>query len=213
MGVLVDGSNIVGASGTLTPPSVGTLMCWLRSDVLSGTQRILGCTDNFEGRFSGATLFADWGISGGNSLTFGTMVTGTIYHIAATWNTTSGTGQTYQDGAFVASDSARNGVSGGNWSLNARGTFEPWDGAMDDARIYNRVLSAAEINDIYRLRGADGIVNGLLHRWTMNEGSAGSAVATNGVKDVVGGYDLGPVSGSPTYARGTILFRRKAVAS
>lgn len=202
-------SDIVGSTSTLTPPTVGTIVAWIRPSALSGTQRILGCSDNFEGRFDGTTLYSDWGISGGNSLNFGALSNNVLYHIAATWNVSTGAGQTYLDGAFVASDSARNGVSGGAFSLNARGTTNPFINALDDARIYNRVLSAGEIESIYRSRGSDSIHSGLLHRWTMSEGEAGANIVANGVKDVVGGYHLGIRSGTPQYARGTILFRRR----
>lgn len=50
---------------------------------------------------------------------------------------------------------------------------------VGDVRLYDRALSAAEIETMWTLRGLDGLVHGLLHRWQLREwvpgGTAGGA--------------------------------------
>jgi len=46
-------------------------------------------------------------------------------------------------------------------------------GDAADVRAYNRVLSAEEHETIYACRGSDGIVDGLVGRWPLNEGPPG----------------------------------------
>lgn len=55
---------------------------------------------------------------------------------------------------------------------------------MEDIRIYNRDISAAEVSTIYACRGHDCILSGLASRWTLNEGASGTSPAlVSNIKD------------------------------
>jgi len=51
---------------------------------------------------------------------------------------------------------------GHNWNYN-------YYGYLEDVRIYDRVLSAEEMQSIYHSAGADNIAYGLKNRWVLNE--------------------------------------------
>ena len=59
-----------------------------------------------------------------------------------------------------------------------------YKGPIDDSRVYNRVLSPAEIKIIYNARGADNIVDGLLGRWPMNEKPDGETAITPALTEI-----------------------------
>jgi len=65
---------------------------------------------------------------------------------------------------------------------------------MADCRLYDRALSAAELETMYTLRGVDGIVHGLLHRWQLREWAPGATASGAGATK-----DSGPgqVNGTP----------------
>ncbi len=87
----------------------------------------------------------------------------------------------------------------------------PWDGDIDDARIYQRALSAEEILTIFTARGTDGIVDGLLSRYHLNEQPPGTVapVTANFVKDVGPSKNDGDAVGGPIYSDSILRFRRK----
>jgi len=55
-----------------------------------------------------------------------------------------------------------------------------FDGWIEDARLYNRILSANEIATIYAQQGTDGIVSGLLGRYMLNEGAKNVVASGSG---------------------------------
>jgi hypothetical protein len=88
--------------------------------------------------------------------------------------------------------------------------FRNVDGPLGDLRVYNRILTPAEIQTIYQARGVDGIVAGLLSRWPMDEGpDGGVASGTDTVKDVGGSENDGTPTNSPDYDDGIIRSRRR----
>lgn len=81
-------------------------------------------------------------------------------------------------------------------------------GLIDDVRVYDRALSAAEVATLYAQNGADGIVYGLISRWKMDEASPGTVAAGAGVvKDDIGGLGATP-GGNPVYAESDLQWRR-----
>lgn len=78
------------------------------------------------------------------------ITTRTWYHVAVTY--TSGMTLTYVNGALSHSNTTVSGNltvaaglrMGGRWGQNLA-----FNGAMDDVRVYNRVLSATEVSDLY----------------------------------------------------------------
>ncbi len=76
----------------------------------------------------------------------GTLLTNRLYHIAATRK--SGLVTIYVDGVSVYSQTAADSIGGScNWTLGngPNYTTEAFGGIIDDARVYRRALSAAEI--------------------------------------------------------------------
>ena len=104
---------------------------------------------------------------------------------------------------FNPTTNVRIGATG----LGGSGFF---NGKMNDVRIYNRVLSDDELQTIFAARGVDGIVNGLVGRWLLNEKSPGTTVSGAGsVKDIGPFGNNGTPVSAPVYIEGELRFRRK----
>ena len=76
---------------------------------------------------------------------------------------------------------------------------------IDDARLYNRILSAAEIETIYNSRGErDGIVYGLVGNYSFLEHPAGGTVALcvdySSNNNTLTTYNVGSSTSAPIYA-------------
>ncbi len=76
-----------------------------------------------------------------------------------------------------------------------------YDGTFDDFRMYNRPLPADEVETIFATRGNDGIVDGLVARFTMREKSVGST-ATG--PDII--RDVSPVQNDSSSITGTLTY-------
>lgn len=106
-------------------------------------------------------------------------------HICGTWNGTTMT--VYTNGIPVAT-TARTAAIGTATSLVAIGgayhtttsTDTYLDGGMEDLRVFNRSLSAAEIATIAFCNGRDGIRNGMVTSFRF-DGLAGTTLAANTV--------------------------------
>lgn len=86
-------------------------------------------------------------------------------------------------------------------------TSRPFDGLIEDVRVYSRALTVPEIQTIYASQGVDGIVTGLEGRWMLNEGAPGVTVpgTADQVKDISGNNRHGDVGGTnPVYAAGQL---------
>jgi len=108
------------------------------------------------------------------------LVTGKWMHVAGTYDGTSM--RLYLNGALIGSSS----ISAGLYALSGEYIFshplEPMDGKVDEARIWNRALSATEIRESMHL-ALYGTENGLLNYWQFNA-SEGTIL-----KDIAGGCD------------------------
>jgi len=92
----------------------------------------------------------------------------TWYHVVCTYE--SGDGEVYVNGIFDVDGTVGTTTPSQYLAIgNRTGATEGFKGILDDLRIYNRVLNAAEIATIFACRGSDGIVYGLLHRYMLNE--------------------------------------------
>lgn len=166
---------------SLSLPSTGSISFWIRVHAFDGP-RVLATNDNFEGRFDGSTLDCDWGKSGGNTMDVGALSLNTLHHIVSTWNTTSGAGSCYKDAVAGDTSTDRNSVTNDVMMFGDRsGTSDPLNGEIYDVRIYDRVLTAAEVQTLYSAGGGDGIVYGLVYRWTMDEDGEGDSFSVNGL--------------------------------
>lgn len=85
-----------------------------------------------------------------------------------------------------------------------------WNEDLEDGRLYNRALSAAEIATIYSARGHDGIVDSIVARWMMNEGPNNFPASGAGVIKDSGpnGLDGTPVN-TPVWENSELSFRKR----
>ncbi|MBQ40842.1 MAG: hypothetical protein CME15_00135 [Gemmatimonadetes bacterium] len=97
---------------------------------------------------------------------------GTWSHVAATYD--GATMRWYVNGTLIGSQAAAGGmlindpVQIGGWSGNSG---EQFTGDMDEVRVWNRALSAAEIN-AFRVRELTGADSGLVHYLRFNSEDA-----------------------------------------
>lgn len=162
------GSNDVRSNATFNPPARGTVAFWMkRDDSVSGTERILGTSDNWEIYIgSDGRVGFDLGASGTTSgfVTNSSLnVVNRWYHVVGVYDTIDDTYQIYIDGQLHKSGSYNLVDQSTNYlSLGTRyGSSERFDGTIDDLRIYNYELDAEEIADLH----------GLVGHWKFDEGS------------------------------------------
>ena len=155
--------------------------------------------------------------TGANGVAIGTttIVTGTWFHLGGTYDGT--TVRIYVNGVQEGTAGRTGNINSttapvriGAGSGSPITSEEPMDGDLDDARIYDRALSADEILTIYNSRGRDGIALGRVARYLMNEGAPGVAASGAGIIKDSGpnGLDGTPVN-SPIWASGQLTFSRK----
>jgi len=222
---------IVGTTGALRNVPGGTLMAWINPTSLAAARHtIFGCSVGTSGSTSRAKLSHDGtGLEGfGRALDAnsagvflaGTLSTGTWQHIAAKFDYVARTIELFINGVSVGVSAVITGWTSGNSSdtdsvscnlaSQHGGTSELFDGRIDDARMYGRLLSVAEIETIYATRGVDGITNGLQHRFLLNEAAPGVVVTT--LVNIGPLRNNGTPGGSPTYAESVLRKRRKLVS-
>lgn len=207
-----------------TITSAVTYMCWVKLTALptagtGGAFSFIGRNFNAGGTYSWefgvlttgrpvAEVTTNSGMVDSTS-TF-TMTTGTWYHCAATWDSTSQTTKIYMNGALSSSTSVpgttiSNTASsqfsiGVNIGVGNTGATQFLNGLIEDVRVYNRLLSANEILTISSLYGQDYITNNLLIRYMLNEGASGTNVVVANIKDSsINKVALTNMVGTPTY--------------
>jgi hypothetical protein len=84
-----------------------------------------------------------------------------------------------------------------------------FNGAITDARTYNRALTSQEIYNIYTSRGRDTIVVGLLDRWKLMQGPPGSVINIGDPRSVGSLQGIATPLGSPTWAENLGVSTRK----
>jgi type II secretory pathway pseudopilin PulG len=161
-GLLFDGKNdyiSVPYNSVFTITSELTLTAWIKSNKFNGSNIILSQgtvanTCNYElWTYNGKLVMGFYNGGWRNITAPNALATGTWYHVAATMEI-SGTGRLirlYQNGVQVTSGTTTYTPLGNAQGLTI-GEFPTgayWDGPLDDIRIYNRKLSADEIQQIY----------------------------------------------------------------
>lgn len=203
MGVLFNGSQWATSTASYSRASSNhTVSYWLRLDSNAAVRRPLGNTGTWEARTGGGgsnVLTSDYLQSG--TLGTVTMTVGTYHHVAFVQDVTGGNRFAYLDGALVNTVNSASfaGVQNGNLNIGVApgGASQGWLGAIDDIRIYNRVLPLGEIQTIHACRGTDGILDNIQHWWPMDEGAIGSTVS--GLIDVIAGLNCTTITGTPVY--------------
>jgi hypothetical protein len=189
---------------TVNPTGNQNLIAMMNDPASSGDQ--VGFRDQGTGEH-----ILSWAF-GGSTLVEGTFLptTDAWHHVVWTWDGT--THSLYVDGVLdntsttAPQTATPTAVNIGRWT----GGSEYFEGTVDDIRVYDRALSSEEIETMYAALGVDGIVAGLVSRWTMKEGSPGSIASGAGnVKDLAVNANNGEAFASPTYEAGELRFRRR----
>lgn len=97
--------------------------------------------------------------------------------------------------------------------LNSGAVAQGASAIIGDTRIYNRALSADEFKAIFESGGTDGVVNGLVGHWRMNEKPDGTTSAgASSVIDISKEGHHGSPSGNPVYRADELKLARAVVA-
>lgn len=220
-------------SSALNAVTAATLMGWIKPASLpAGLTVVIGLSNGLAAGSSRAKLgFTGNQIKGNgrcldadaNQTQLGTAAlvsTGSWQHIAATFDYTNKIIRLYYNGVLdvtsaavtwgAAPTSATNSL-GFNMGSQHGGGSEFFDGSIDDARVYNRLLSDNEIKTIFVSRGVDEIANGLQHRFLLSEGAPGVTATGSVIIDVAVRKMNGTPGGTtnPAWAASSIRFRRK----
>lgn len=206
--------------------SGGTMMGWVTYDSLGTSRSIIGVSigTGTGTRAKISSLAAntvelrarrlDADVSS-TVVTATTLVTGQRYHIAGVFDYSAHAGLIYINGELdtvgnfstltngsTSNTSAQTGTIG----ANEPGTANPWHGAMEDLRVYNRALGPGEIRTIYAMRGCDNILQDLFARWVLNEAAPG--VVAGEIPDLTSNRNVVVTIGTLNYVPGTLQLNR-----
>ncbi|MEK7180032.1 MAG: LamG domain-containing protein, partial [Patescibacteria group bacterium] len=210
------GSNCINAGSAASLDNIRqiTVMAWIAPDDVGDTSAgsivtKYGCgTDGWELKLDTTSRFAfsyqwtggigRWRTTNNLSPFFGT----TFQHVAVTYNSAASTNDPilYYNGASVAvSETNTPASSPDNDAANnlhigiGCGTYE-FDGRIDEVRVYNRILSAAEIKTLYQSGATKAnssqnlqLTSGLVGMWSFN----GPDITDNQILDVSGNGNHG----------------------
>ena len=143
-------------SSTYILPTTFTVSLWFQSSASPNIQGFFCTTSNPSYVNGSITIYSQNGnvycaySSVANNAAGYPITANTWYHAAITYN--SGTLTLYmngvQSGSSVTGTNTRNGITLGG-SSDAAPNYYPFTGLIDDLRIYNSVLTAAQISNIY----------------------------------------------------------------
>ena len=214
----VSGSGInVGNPASLDLTGSCTIMCWIN---LNADIQNIDIISKYKSSPRGFTLQTDdsppddtFGIFiiaktsstlQGSGWTANPLVTGTWYHLAGQFVPNTAV-QVWLDGILSSEKTGSipatmyNPVNDLHFASRPEGG-QNLNGILDDIRIYNRNLSAAEMITIHTARGRDNIIEGLVSRWSVNEGASGVTLSgSNSIKDLGANGNHGTPEGSPVY--------------
>jgi hypothetical protein len=224
-----DGPNYMAAATSLEGilGVIATFCVWIKT-TQTGSNQIFN-TANFCGVEQGGGVndifygaldnmeHTRMGRGGGVAAESTTIISDDTWHfVVLTSNSTTGLVEVYVDGVLEDSQTSDTGIITTTFSDIARmtdtagGADEFFGGTYDDVRIYDRILSAAEVTTLFATRGVDGIVDGLRNRWLMDEGPVGLAATISGQnKDAAQDQNNGTPTSSPVFAEGELRSRRR----
>lgn len=202
------------STGNFACPANGTICFWIKPTTIAGSQYVFEVSNSYDVIMDAGYIRACLRRHFAKYLSSTVALTaGTEYHIACTHNSSVDI-WIYINAALDVTDNQRETVptdaplylgqysGGGPFSVDA---------TLGDVRSYDRILSLPEIETIYACRGTDGIVDGLTHRYLLNEKHEGAVASGSlSVKDIAGALDETPTN-SPTYAGTTTKWRRSVV--
>ncbi|MFZ1626983.1 MAG: LamG domain-containing protein [Candidatus Moraniibacteriota bacterium] len=161
-GLNFDGSNdyVSTADYSFTSAQPFTMSAWFKTDSVSGNQVVFAKPNpnwEYSMKITGSTLtFIYWVTDASAAISLSApsaLVVGQWYFVTVTHDGSSA--YMYVDGVSVASDTSTSGtyqnrtdnLQIGSGYFNGNSAF--FDGVIDEVRIYNRALSAGEIQSLY----------------------------------------------------------------
>ena len=159
-GTTVPGANYMSFTSSTTFSSTVSVCCWVNfKNILTNNYifhaRLGGSSGNFNiwTRVSGVVVF-DNGTN--QSQTASGLSSGVWYHLVGVVNGSTVTLYVNGVAQTPAATSVTTSFNGGNIGFQYFGTspgFAPFTGLIDDFRIYNTALSAAQVQTIYQAQG------------------------------------------------------------
>ena len=189
------GSNRFKASNFVIPATdKGTIAFWMNPDDFSARRRFFGSSDDYEGQYTGSKITNELDVSGASGLNATSEPpTGSWTHVVMTYDGTSHVNQIYYNGGLNKQASNVNSHPSGtvNFTVGDRtGQGDYYHGYMDDFRIYDRVLTPAEISDLYGsgegCGGTGGDTTPAAFDFTDVTGAATSTVTTSNIVHITG---------------------------
>jgi hypothetical protein len=159
----------------------------------------------------GRALDAD-AISGLNGSTT-TLTTGVWYHLVVTCNFTTRTATLYVDGVQEAQSTLPNMTTGNTSNTNSLSaaiggpqdgvSAQFFNGAIEDVKVYNRVLSANEVLNMKKERTSSDIgIFGAVGLFPLNDASGN--LSNGSAKDISSLQKATVVGGTPTFSVGQL---------
>jgi len=199
-----------------------TVAAWVKIASTTAEKKVIAKWSDSAGAFSYLLGIAGAGNdnaqfvvnTGSNGVATGTtsLSVGVWHHLVGTYDGT--TVRVYVDGVEEGTASLTGNISSNTAPVrigvgSGATSEQPMDGAVDDPRIYDRVLSAEEIATIFASNGHDVIVDALQAWFTFMEKGPGATASGADVKDI-GPNSLATTSvNTPTYSEGVLAFRRR----
>lgn len=160
-----DGTSGSGINTGIVPTinNSFSMSCWLKQDIGTiGFQSIMAVEDPstrdfLQVRTNNGEIATDFN---GLSMLDTTDLRGNWHHVALTWDYATNAAKQYIDGININTGSMINGWNQnlGEWEIGSQGRSggNVFDGLLDDARIFNQVLTASEITHLAASRGVQG---------------------------------------------------------
>lgn len=200
MSITFNGSNYLSTVSSITAPPQATVCFWMKLTGITD-HHFFGTGAKFEIRLKADLVLNELHKNGNGLACTTSIVVGTLYHVACSSDNVSHNNAVYINGVSEATGSTANatGVSTTCMVGTSNGRPAGTLGDLEDVRMYDRILTANEIETIYNARGSDKIVSGLLNRWRLTDLAEGVTVASN-VIDLSDTKNNLVQTGSPVYA-------------
>ena len=146
--VTADGYHLLNTGDSLTGTNTGTVSAWINVNSISTTQWLFQPYTNRDVYIQSSKIKARvWGAIASAI----TLSSATWYHCVWTWEVGSVSGALIiNDGTPETNATVDSTASDGNLIIGERGTGTgAFGGIMDEVGIWNRILTAAEITELY----------------------------------------------------------------
>ncbi len=205
----VDDSVNAGNAASLQL-TTGTISAWIRTTGAGSSYRAIVVKGNAYGLFlkDNVLLLYDWGASAERT-TGMNLADGNWHYVTQVFQSGVASGTTvYVDGSLVLTTTMTVSSQGVQLGIgDSVGSSQFFAGSIDEPRVYNRVLTASEIQSLYQLGESDkmnatdvngNLNSGLAGHWKLDEGSGTSTVDSS-----VNG-STGTLTSGPTWTTGQV---------